>query len=119
MLILIRIYINLYQQRFLYGILDEDVYMNPPQGYLTMGDTHVWKLLKSLYGLKHAPRKWNEKLCSLLFSFDFKPSLNGYSMFVQVVGNSLVVLLVYLDDIILIGDNELEISKVKDFFCKS
>lgn len=56
---------------FLYGNLDEDVYMVQPQGYHTSGDIHVCKLLKSLYSLKQAPRKWNEWLCSALFEFGF------------------------------------------------
>lgn len=42
---------------FLYGSLDEDVYINLPQGYHAPGDTLFNKLLKSLYGLKQAPRK--------------------------------------------------------------
>ena len=54
---------NLYQfdinNAFLYGNLEEDVYMTLPQGYHTEGDTRVCKLLRSLYGLKQSPRKWN------------------------------------------------------------
>nr|KAJ0214264.1 hypothetical protein LSAT_V11C400184490 [Lactuca sativa] len=56
---------------FLYNDLDEDVYMSLSLGYHTKGDNHVFKLLKSLHGLKQAPRKWNEKLCSSLFEFGF------------------------------------------------
>ena len=51
---------------FLYGELEEDVYMSLPQGYFTKNDNRVYKLSKSLYGLKQAPRKWNEKLVSFL-----------------------------------------------------
>ncbi|KAL4574342.1 hypothetical protein LXL04_021171 [Taraxacum kok-saghyz] len=110
---------NLYQfdinNAFLYGELEEDVYMTLRQRYHDRGDKRVCKLLKSLYGLKQAPRKWNEKLCSSLFSFGFKQSINDYSMFVMEVNNKIVVLLVYVDDIILTGNDDVEISKVKEF----
>lgn len=100
---------------FLYGNLDEDVYMTLPQGYFTKNDTRVCKLLKSLYGLKQAPRKWNERLCSSLFDFGFQQSVNDYSLFVKSKTDSIVVLLVYVDDIILTGNSIEEINKVKEF----
>ncbi|XP_052619763.1 uncharacterized mitochondrial protein AtMg00810-like [Lactuca sativa] len=89
--------------------------MSLPQGYHTKGDTRVCKLVKSLYGLKQAPRKWNEKLCFELFSFGFVQSINDYSLFIKQNSNSIVVLLVYVDDIILTGSDEIEVQNVKSF----
>lgn len=100
---------------FLYGSLEEDVYMVLPPGYHSKNDNRVCKLLKLLYGLKQAPWKWNEKLSASLTSFGFKPSLNDYSMFIKIVGNPDIILLVYVDDIIMTGNCEFEISKVKNF----
>ncbi|GJZ25372.1 putative RNA-directed DNA polymerase [Tanacetum coccineum] len=52
---------------FLYGDLEEDVYMTIPQGFSNKGNKNKGcKLVKFLYGLKQAPRKWNEKLVSIL-----------------------------------------------------
>lgn len=61
---------------FLYGDLTEDVYMSLPLGNYSTGDSRVCKLTKSLYGLRQAPRKWNEKLCSSLFLFGFQQSIS-------------------------------------------
>ena len=47
---------------FLYGKLDEQVYMNQSQGYMNGGSGHVCVLIKSLYGLKQAPYVWNQTL---------------------------------------------------------
>lgn len=88
--------------------------MSLPLGYYTKGDKRVCKLLKSLYGLKQASRKWNAKLCSFLLDFGFVQSINDFSLFFRSVNNIVVVLLVYVDDIILTDNNLDEINKVKD-----
>lgn len=47
---------------FLYGDLNEEIYMKPPDGYFSSTETRVYNLNKSLYGLKQASQMWNEKL---------------------------------------------------------
>lgn len=75
----------------------------------------VCKLRKSLYGLKQASRKWNEKLVSFLTEYGFEQSKSDYSLFTVSKSNCFVALLVYVDDIILTGNSEVEIEKVKMF----
>lgn len=64
--------------------------MTFPSGYHGKNNTRVCKVLKSLYGLKQTPRKWNEKLRAALFGFGFgfgfAQSINDYSMFVKYIG---------------------------------
>ncbi|XP_071739055.1 uncharacterized protein [Rutidosis leptorrhynchoides] len=88
---------NLYQldvnNAFLYGDLSEDVYMELPQGYFSPTKTRVCKLVKSLYGLKHAPRQWNEKLTLVLKENGFVQSLNDYSLFVKCSDSLFLALL--------------------------
>ena len=100
---------------FLYGTLDESVYMVPPPGYFTKNENRVCKLKKSLYGLKQAPRKWNEKLTSVLIEFGFMQSLSDYSLFTKSSTNGFTVLLVYVDDILLTGSSQKEIEDLKVF----
>ncbi|GKC08372.1 ribonuclease H-like domain-containing protein [Tanacetum coccineum] len=66
---------------FLYGDLDEIVYMKFPVGYFPANDIRVWRLKKSLYGLKQAPRQWNDKLTSALIENEFSQSKSDYSLY--------------------------------------
>ncbi|XP_035830149.1 uncharacterized protein LOC118479628 [Helianthus annuus] len=90
---------------FLYGDLNEEIYMFLPDGYNPSSESKVCKLKKSLYGLKQAPRMWNEKLVSVLVDLGFKQSKCDHSMFVMTKDTVFIVLLVYVDDIIVSGDN--------------
>ncbi|GJZ46311.1 ribonuclease H-like domain-containing protein [Tanacetum coccineum] len=98
---------------FLYGELEEDVYMSIPEGYSDKDDKRVCKLVKSLYGLKQAPRKWNEKLTYVLIDNGFVQSLNDFSLFMKNDNDVMLILLVYVDDIIVTGNNVDEINKFK------
>ncbi|GJU11010.1 ribonuclease H-like domain-containing protein [Tanacetum coccineum] len=100
---------------FLYGNLDEDVYMLPPPGYFDKNETRFCKLKRSLYGLKQAPRQWNNRLSEALVENDFKQSGHDHSLYTKESGGSFVALLVYVDDIVLTGNDINEINKVKIF----
>ncbi|GJR64527.1 putative RNA-directed DNA polymerase [Tanacetum coccineum] len=98
---------------FLYGDLKEDVYMTIPQGFGNTGNKNlVCKLNKSLYGLKQASRKWNEKLVGILRENGFVQSCSDHSLFTKTVNNIFVALLVYVDDIVITGNDENEINKL-------
>ncbi|KAK1418428.1 hypothetical protein QVD17_27572 [Tagetes erecta] len=98
---------------FLYGDLNEEVYMKPPEGYYSSAETRVCKLKRSLYGLKQASRMWNEKLVGVLVNYGFIQSKCDHSLFIKNSGSNIVVALVYVDDIIITGDSLNEINAVK------
>ncbi|GJX00809.1 ribonuclease H-like domain-containing protein [Tanacetum coccineum] len=99
---------------FLYGDLEEVVYMKLPEGYFP-SDNKVCRLKKSLYGLKQAPRQWNAKLTSTLIENGFSQSKSDYSLYTKSDKGVFLALLVYVDDIIITGNSVSEIKKFKVF----
>ncbi|KAJ0555563.1 putative RNA-directed DNA polymerase [Helianthus annuus] len=98
---------------FLYGDLNEEVYMCLPDGYNSSYGSTVCKLKKSLYGLKQAPRMWNEKLVSVLVDLGFEQSKCDHSMFVMTKDSTFIVLLVYVDGIIITGSCSKRVDEIK------
>ena len=69
---------------FLHGYLEKgrDIYMQQPQGYVKKGEEHlVWKLKKSIYGLKQASRSWNLRFDEVIKTYDFVQSPNESCMY--------------------------------------
>ena len=98
---------------FLYGDLYDEVYMKPPPGMHIFYPSLVCKLQKSLYGLKQASRQWNQKLSSTLLQLNYVQSTSDYSLFVKKTASSFTTLLVYVDDVVLTGNNLAKINSVK------
>ncbi|XP_021811484.1 uncharacterized protein LOC110754690 [Prunus avium] len=104
---------------FLHGILHEEVYMSQPLGFIDSENPNlVCKLHKSLYGLKQAPRAWNDRFTQFLPSLGFKASHADPSLFVLKEADSLVFLLLYVDDIIITGSHSTVIQMVIDQLSK-
>ena len=100
---------------FLHGDLHDDVYMKPPPG-LTLSNPHlVCKLLKSLHGLRQVFRQWHSKLHSSLLSRGYAISKNDCSLFYKKNGTSVIFVTVYVDDILVVGNDTSEITNVKQF----
>eukprot|EP00253_Pinus_taeda_P005666 PITA_05666 len=89
--------------------------MPQPKGFVVKGHEHkVWKLVKSLYGLKQALRARYEKLIEHLLKLNFKCyDLDDATLFVKKVGKIFVYLVVYVDDILMTGKNESYIASIK------
>lgn len=94
---------------FLQGTLNDEVYMEQPQGFIDSDrPTHVCRLRKAIYGLKQAPRAWYVELQTFLISAGFHNSVSDTSLFILKKGRSIVYMLIYVDDILVTGnDNSL------------
>lgn len=91
---------------FLHGSLSEEVYMSQPPGFIDPHyPSHVCKLRKSLYGLKQAPRAWYTELRSFLLSYNFINSRSDTSLFIYQHDGILAYFLVYVDDLIITGND--------------
>lgn len=91
---------------FLHGHLQESVYMEQPPGFVNPEfPSHACCLKKALYGLKQAPRAWFDRLSSFLITIWFFCSTADPSLFIWHCSKGVLLLLVYVDDIILTGDN--------------
>ena len=98
---------------FLHGILQEEVFMAQPPGFVDVTSPDlVCKLHKSLYGLKQAPRAWNDRFTSFLPSLGFKHTYSDSSLFVKSLAAGVIVLLVYVDDIIITGSDSCAVGDV-------
>jgi hypothetical protein len=74
----------------------------------------VCKLIKALYGLKRAPQAWYEKLTKHLLKLNFKHfNLDDAILFVKKVGKTIVYLVVYVDDMLITGNNESYNASIK------
>ncbi|KAK1417226.1 hypothetical protein QVD17_26351 [Tagetes erecta] len=96
---------------FLNGHISETIYMEQPPGFVDPKlPNHVCKLNKALYGLKQAPRAWFHRLSTFLLSYGFKCSRADPSLFIFLDGDSIMYLLVYVDDLILTGNKSTLLS---------
>ena len=99
---------------FLNGELEEEVYMQQPEGFITDGEENlVCKLRKSIYGLKQSPRCWNTALDSHLKDIGFVQSVSDPCVYTDK-GGDMFFIGIYVDDIILAGRSDKKIRKVKD-----
>ncbi|GKC51385.1 putative RNA-directed DNA polymerase [Tanacetum coccineum] len=95
------------QNAFLHGNLKKQVYMKQPPGFIDpQRPDHVCLFHKSLYGLKQASHAWFERLSKALFDLGFKGSKTDPSLFIYSRGDILLYILVYVDDIIVTGNNK-------------
>ena len=99
----------------LHGDLQEEVYMDqPPSYYENVGHPeYVCKLQKALYGLKQVPHAWHDKIAEYLVTVGFCMASADHSLYVRKIDRGIVIIVIYVDDLIVGGDNLDEIDHVK------
>ncbi len=99
---------------FLHGDLQEEVYMEQPPSYVDQ--THpnlVCRLKKALYGLKQALKVWSNKIGQYLVTSEFQTSNVDFSLYVKKTDHGIVVIIIYVDDLIIIRDSDVDIFDLK------
>lgn len=99
---------------FLNGELEEEVYMTFPPGFRKRGEENkVCKLQKALYGLKQSPRAWFSRFSKVLIKEGYKQGQSDHTMFFKQKGEKKTILIVYVDDIVLTGNDDEEMDRLK------
>jgi len=99
---------------FLHGDLVEEVYMEVPPGFGTKQTVgKVCRLKKSLYGLKQSPRAWFDRFRRAMVGMEYRQTNADHTVFFKHHGAHTTILAVYVDDMIITGDDESEIAQLK------
>ena len=98
---------------FLNGNLFEDVYMTQPEGFTSKDGSKVCKLQSSIYGLQQASRSWNIRFDETMKVFGFSQNHDEACVYKKVSMSVVVFLVLYVDDILLIGNDVSILQSVK------
>ncbi|GJR79203.1 putative ribonuclease H-like domain-containing protein [Tanacetum coccineum] len=86
---------------FLYGEIDEEVYVTQPKGFEDPHfPKHVYKVVKALYGLHQAPRAWYARLSTFLLKHNYRRGTIDKTLFIKKNSRDIILVQVYVDDII-------------------
>jgi len=100
---------------FLNGDLNEEIYMEHPEGFKTQKGIEgtALKLNKAIYGLKQASRQWNKKIDDTLRHLQFKRLQSDHGVYIKRTSKNLTIIILYVDDLTIIGDDLQTINSVK------
>lgn len=99
---------------FLNGVLEEEVNVEQPQGFLVEGgEDKVYKLKKALYGLKQAPRTWYAEIDKYFSHSGFQKSQSEPTLYILKKGASILIVSLYVNDLIFTGNDEHLVQQFK------
>ena len=98
---------------FLNRDIDTEVYVQQSEGFHEGGPDTVWRLLKSLYGLKQSPHAWNKKLYLALQALGFHQIKSDTSIYIWDHNGMRIIVPVFVDDLTLVSKSAEMIVKIK------
>ncbi|XP_031285993.1 uncharacterized protein LOC116144684 [Pistacia vera] len=94
--------------------LNEEIYIDQPEGYQIQGEEgKVYLLKKALYGLKQALRAWYSRINDHLLSLDFVRSPNEHTLYIREVEDDVIIISLYVDDLLVIGSTHDQVEEFK------
>nr|GEV95901.1 hypothetical protein [Tanacetum cinerariifolium] len=105
---------------FLNGELEEEVYMEKPEGFVIQGqENKVCKLIKSLYGLKQAPKQWHQNFDQVILSNGFRINESDKCVYSRFVNGKGVIICLYVDDMLIFGTDLEQVQMTKKLLSKN
>eukprot|EP00253_Pinus_taeda_P011876 PITA_11876 len=102
------------KKTFLHGDLEEEIYVKQPEGFVVKHKNElICKLKKSLYGLKQSPRMWYQKFDTVILGLGFTRSKEDHCVYFKLIGDSVIYLVLYVDDMLLVGNDKEIIQDLK------
>jgi len=99
---------------FLHGDLEEEIYMDVPPGYTANSESEVvCKLQRALYGLKQSPKAWFGRFSLAMKKYGYTQSNSDHTLFLKRRLGKVTALIIYVDDMIITGDDVVEISRLQ------
>ena len=99
---------------FLNGHLEEEIFVEQPEGFVVHGqEEKVYRLKKALYGLKQAPRSWYGRIDAHLISLGFEKSLSESTLYVKKRDVGIVIVSLYVDDLLMTRSSKELIEELK------
>ena len=96
---------------FLNKVIEEEVYIEKTEGFkIFSSESHVCRLKEALYGLKQAPRAWYTRIDSYFTGLGFTKSEADPNLYQILVEGKFLIIVLYVDDFILTGDEQLILS---------
>ena len=105
---------------FLNGFLKEELYMMQPEGFVDPKSANkVCKLQRSIYGLVQASRSWNIRFDEVIKAYGFIQTYNEACIYKKVIESFVAFLILYVDDILLIGNDVEFLDSIKGYLNKN
>nr|GFA01203.1 retrotransposon protein, putative, Ty1-copia subclass [Tanacetum cinerariifolium] len=104
---------------FLNRYLNEEVYMEQPEGFVNpIYPNRVCKLKRSIYGLKQTLRQWNKRFNDKIKKFVFTQNRDEPCVYIKASGSNITFLILYVDDILIMGNSIPMLQSVKTYLGK-
>nr|GEX39265.1 retrotransposon protein, putative, Ty1-copia subclass [Tanacetum cinerariifolium] len=104
---------------FLNGYLNEEVYMEQPEGFVNPKyPNQVCKLKRFIYGLKQASMQWNKRFDDEIKKFGFTQNRNEPCVYLKAGGSNITFLILYVDDVLIMGNSIPMLQSVKTYLGK-